>query len=1018
MRNHGHGQERGPRAWAGLAHAPALLTSLTLLLATSAPARASLSDRVPAPGDASPLPPAARVSGQPARYDIRWGPLAGYDFDAKRAESRLLMSASTSLIGPKLGGIEGAIEAGAGTHGARLHPTLGATVGLPWLAVGTEYAGAREKFDATFSLRMPERRGGLFGRGDMFRLDYHPGRHELLAGITFRSPFEPCRLNRPRRTGATLPAGSPRRYAPRPAMALGDSIDANLDAIRHSVTWMGRLLTPHFEPEHFETQAAAYRDHIRIPGHTYREEAARYHHALDAAFTAACDGDGAAGRAVAALAESVLFRDVVAPFDRLLGREKEPRHAGGFCVRGLAAFEGRLAAILPDEPGPASDHGAARARCAEIDRRLLEAVESASVDAGERWKNPFLLWSNRGSLAWLPLDYGIRPERIATQAGWDSTLAGVTGEPFRDANTVEFLMLEQYHLQLKRMIRGTRSYQVTIVHDFRGQNPGGIADLYGWDLVVDGYLAAFTQAVRDLDAGARSRLPQYFLFLDANYYEERGSRQIITFLENLYDPHVPRLNPRDFGPQVAAAHDSLAEAIRRSPALRGLSKRRLREAFRVNVCVTNRFDPSFLLDVTRRDHRKVAFADVTEDDPGSGSALVTGQGIGELYNGSAWEDRSLLLRGTSLLRLKTAARDIFLQQGFREREVPECLRPRPFAAEYAARCESLRAEGWTSDASILVNETGYGLKEATVLKAAIYNLAPPGSSILSFDSLWISDFWAGMFLCAALRGVNALPVGPTPENAPSAAPATLHFLRGTLRTMLQANLYFADDLARSGGCLRVGIYAHDVQTNDFRRRVEAFQMGLKSETFLRRIFPMAPSAMAFLDSFRTRFPEIRRVGLQLRTRPFLHMKSQFFGTAEAFRILRSPLWGRALADYLGIRLKQTQGVGTPGIDAHLFDPLARDFERSLDGDSTGAKDRVIYTFTMGSHNQDLRAMLLDGEVLVALSGQSCLIAMVDSMFMLFVAEWPADLDAFDRLFPKQHPPIYLKPILHGVKDQS
>ena len=42
-----------------------------------------------------------------------------------------------------------------------------------------------------------------------------------------------------------------------------------------------------------------------------------------------------------------------------------------------------------------------------------------------------------------------------------------------------------------------------------------------------------------------------------------------------------------------------------------------------------------------RDHRKISFYDVTEEDPYKGGAIFTGMGIGEHYTGATWEDRGV-----------------------------------------------------------------------------------------------------------------------------------------------------------------------------------------------------------------------------------------------------------------------------------------------------------------------------------------------------------------------------------------
>ena len=1012
------GSVGGAPPWESLTLRLAWLLALTFSGLPSSPA---LGD----PDSLSFLPPKTASLGQPARWRTAWGSLAGYNFDVGPdgqhlgPTARFFVNASHRITGPQ-GGPEISLEASAGgLNGSGVEGAFGVYFGLPWFVVGNEYADPSLRGNCfAMSLRVPLRRGGLFGRSDLIRVDYHPVRREILGGFSFRFPAHAYRASRPRQTGVAGPRGGPPvTSVPRPPTLLPPDCERALAEVGHAIEWIDRARTPRLDASWFERDAGLLREHIRSPGHGCLDEETRYHREMDAAFTSAAGDDPTRGRVVAALAESVLFRDVLAPFDGTFGQEKTTRHAGAYCSIALGRFDACLGRVLAASPDTL-----AAPRCHEVFRRVLAEVQKVSARSGERWKNAFLLWSNRGAMAWVPLQYGLRPWQYDTQDEWDSVLAEVTGEPFSRADSMRYLMMEQFHLELKRMIRETRDYQVTIVHDFRGRTASGTADLYGWDLVSDGYLAAFTRAIQDLDRGERTRLPQFFLFLDANYYDANHSRAIVTYLENLYDPSRTIGTPWEVELQVRDAHEALARAIRSSPSLRGLSRSKLREAFKVHVSITNPFDPAFMLDVSRRDHRKIAFHDATELDPSSGSALITGQGIGEHYNGSGWEDRSLYLRGCALVQLKAAARRLMLQQGFKEREIPDVLRPLAYPADYEERCATLRAHGWTTPADILLNETGYGPKEATVLKAAIFDLAPPGSVLLSYDSLWISDFWAGMFLSAALRGANVLPVGPVPLNAPSAASSTLFFMRDNLRRLLEAQRYFEEDIASEGGQLRVGLYAHAVQTLDLSRRVDAFQKGYEGHPFLRDLLHLHPALFESVGVFRAAFDTVSLMGLKLRPRPFLHMKSLFFASAEAFEVYRLAEWAPTTKEHLRNRVAQSMGMRMPYPDPFKHPQGRRSVFGALDArlDSLGpdVRRRVILTFATGSHNQNPRSLLLDGEVLAAISGYDCLYSMIDIGFILCISEWPRDTAEFDRLFSKRSPPFYLRPFLRVLEDQS
>ena len=62
------------------------------------------------------------------------------------------------------------------------------------------------------------------------------------------------------------------------------------------------------------------------------------------------------------------------------------------------------------------------------------------------------------------------------------------------------------------------------------------------------------------------------------------------------------------------------------------------------------------------------------------------------------------------------------------------------------------------------------------LKAVLYNLMLAGSVIVVPDSIWTSDFWAGMLISAALRGCRVYVVAPAHEQAPSNAAPTLELI--------------------------------------------------------------------------------------------------------------------------------------------------------------------------------------------------------------------------------------------------
>ena len=92
---------------------------------------------------------------------------------------------------------------------------------------------------------------------------------------------------------------------------------------------------------------------------------------------------------------------------------------------------------------------------------------------------------------------------------------------------------------------------------------------------------------------------------------------------------------------------------------------------KVHVNVTHPSDFSFwgrglfplvgMPDNLMRDHRKIVFYDLSEEDPTAGEVLFSGMGLGEHYAGATWEDRAIIVRGPAALGVKQAARRLFVE---------------------------------------------------------------------------------------------------------------------------------------------------------------------------------------------------------------------------------------------------------------------------------------------------------------------------------------------------------------------
>jgi hypothetical protein len=947
------------------------------------------------------------MSGQPPRWRLALGPLAGYDFEHERAEGRLFLDAEGRLAMPQFGLLDTHIEGGLDFREGQVGTAAGLYAKLPYVRVGVERDFDDHRFDLVLSLQGSLRRGGMFHRGERLRLDWLPGRQAVRGGFLFNTPWMRYRATRPYRTHYDLPSGRP----PAPLAADASAVhSAALERVEHAVTWLDRLLTPHLAPQGFSTAKNEHAFerildglllHARDEGHDFAGEDSAYHAGLELAFAHAVSGDAALGRALAVEAERVILEEIVVPVDQHFATR---RHQGG--IRGLArAAQARFEQALAGR-GAELSPPAARA-AGETFRRVVARIDQVARDAGRRWRN--------SSLVWLPLNYGLRPEQYDSQAEVEAVIGRVLGRDFTGGNEIRYVLNDQFVYELRNTIRATRHYHVLWVHDFRGFNARREPDRVAWSQATEGYIEAMTAAVEALDRGERDELPVFLLFLDEHYYQVNRSRRLISLLEDLSTADAPSLGDSLLDARLDAALSRLQETVRRSPALAARGPAYVKKRVRVQVHITYPLDPAYAGDILMRDHRKLAFRDVVPDDPQAGVAIFTGEGVGEHYQGPHWEDRSLVVRGPELERLREAARRLLLSQDFREREIPACLRA-PAAAPLAGAGNDA---GGDVGARLLTafNDTGWGAKPATILKATLYNLMPRGSLLIAPDSLWTSDFWAGMFIMAALRGCQVYVIAPEREHAPSNSLPTMGLMHETLALLWTAGERMKPDLARRGGTLSVGLYARESDVSDMRAlcaQLLAPPAGTPALLSRESVHPAVVRALeAEVDTLARGYPGPRHpFDLPPLGKPQIHLKAQFFASKEALGVFAREEWGPIAARWLAIRRRQTLAPGEagPALDPDLLsqgsplDSLPRDlfarYRASLRAAQGDAAERALCFATIGSPNPDRRSMLFDGGVLVGVSGSAALTSAIDFGCLLATAKWPSTRAELDAAYPE------------------
>jgi hypothetical protein len=911
------------------------------------------------------------------------------------------------------------------------------------LGVGIDYNIPDGSTDLLLSLAHPLRRGGPLGLGGRLRIDYLPTRdHSFQVGLVI--PLVQKGM------GRTRPA-SDHVVMVKPQEGLAPSLDVNpqlADALSHvqdSADWINRFTTPFFDPagdsredseQRFVERVKLFKKHINESsslypeGRSYLEEVRVYHEELDRAFSIATD-EGTAGlyvfessplgRAVSARAREIILEEVILPYNRMLGRIKKPDSTLGYSARARQTFD----IWMNGEPRiPASARPAAR----HVLNTVLEAIENNREGSALYWQST--------ALVWIPIQMALRPEQLENQKQLDRLLERAVSEEFTGGNEHYYLINEHFNWELLRHVREAEDYHVLWIHDFRGVGNDKEVDELGFDLVLHGYLETMISRVRAYDT--TGRFPGYFIFLDQNFYEANRGRIWMTLLEDPLNADVRLLgagDAREKEAAIARAQEELRAVVSESKLLQERARIHgeewLRNRIKVHVNITNPVDWSFwsqqvvpvlgLPDVVMRDHRKISFHDVTETDPGRGEAIFTGMGVGDHYAGPTWEDRAVLVVGPSLVNLKSAARQMLLNQGFGEDDIPYPLQPQARPDDYLERIARRDEEGYRFRAMMLHNQTGYGPKTINVAKATLYNAMPGDSILIVPDSLWNSPFWAGMLVGTALRGGQVFVIAPALDNAPSSGFPQMSRAQEIFAQMIVVRQILGDEMAAAGGGLYTGIYAVDVDVGDLEGRTSLYYDNIDTNPIAPVWFGFSAKddparwsmymektrinkahALEILDRMRFE-PNYAVEDVDIR-KPKLHLKGQVFLNRSAVNLLKKVDWLKIINRTLVQRARQIHlGIDYGDIretwkaDSRLWDEQA--IQVGAESSPEDIEKAAAYLM-VGSHNMDYRSMLMDGEVIYITAGRGVLSGLRDLFIIAGISTWVDDLDHLEKLVPE------------------
>lgn len=932
--------------------------------------------------------------GQPPRWQPYVAGLSFFSGWFNNAEVGVVGGVHHPLLNPVSGLAGISAEGYTGIHqgsggGVRL---LGVSQ-MFGISAGADYAVEGHRLDAILSYQTAIRRGGLLGRGTTLRADWLPTRHHIVALGVQVPLFQPfAGKTRPHTTtvrigngvDASLPSAQP--LGPATAQALTRVADA---ATR--VAAFTNLYTP-----------ATERVLLDTPSRDYMATLDAYAGALTQAFATAISGDSATGSRVAVAGRAILLDAVILPYDSVFGRAKADNGIANLA----SSAETRFAKWLTDSSkiDPAS-----HASLLGVYAGWLGIIQNLHRDLLSQWKD--------SRLVWLPLQLALTLDQYDDQAEVDALIARVVGRPFTDRNALAYLSSADLPLEIARSIFAARDYHVLWTHDFTGRRPSGAIDNIAYSMVSDVYLPALTEAVKRYDS--TGRMPVYMVIQDQYFYEPNDARLWMTILE---DPLNASMNlPGDNADRETHLRErqtALRAAVVASARLRGdeISAHRV---VKVHVSVTLPSDFSFrssriippllfVPDNLMRDHRKIAIYDVNEADPYRGAMILMGVGVGEHYASPTWEDRGYRIRGPATLEARGAVRRMLKANGFSDEQIPKPLRS---IASAPAAEERMNLGDYVGRALQVHNEPGFGAKESSVARAALYNLATPGSVIVVPDPLWLSATWGGMLAAAAARGSRVFVIAPALANAPSPQAPLMALSHEVMLRLVAIQHLLEAQTSRNGGELRVGLYAATAQVNDVAGRTREIREGLARAPWIRTVIPFDAATLAVLDKVSTETPaDGRDAGTMARDEkpraPQLHQKTQLIALPGAISALvQRPGWDAVLAQSMRVQSQQTVKFAdqltwtTPDVDTTAMrssDALLTSYEQSR---PEAERARVSFYFSVGTQNEDDRGLASDGEATVVVSGFHAAAGVVDLYYVMARSRWVTTEKEIDQYLP-------------------
>jgi hypothetical protein len=215
-------------------------------------------------------------------------------------------------------------------------------------------------------------------------------------------------------------------------------------------------------------------------------------------------------------------------------------------------------------------------------------------------------------------------------------------------------------------------------------------------------------------------------------------------------------------------------------------------------------------------------------------------------------------------------------------------------------------------------------------------------------------------------------------------------------------------IGKAGGLLKVGLYNPEVGVADIPGRAHQFVRTHEEAGWLAGLYPFAPG---MLDEVRQLADSMSAAGFQARylegealDSPRLHMKAHYMASRTGWEAMLSrPEFTDFFLQYLRERAFQVAERGQDRDLRAMTGKLAPYLQRLYDacGEAMPEEGRgmALWYLTVGSQNQNMRSMALDGEVLVIVAGLDAQAALADFVLLTGLTTWIDTPEQLDELLP-------------------